>query len=265
MLVPFAPAYERVGRSQKRGRRAGDGAAGGGFSASASRSRSSSRMSDGGRSMPGWGVRRQGSRFRMNPARPQGLSARGFLAGNDAKFVDLALGTYANNTTGSITLVATIPQGTTVNAREGKACQLTSVRIRGRVQADATTTTTAYANYLVWDSQPNKALAAITDVLGSADPSAFPNRENAQRFKIIKQWRGTLSGNTTAPAATDVTVDVDDYIPLKDCVTSFTAADTTGVIGNIVTGALLFVSVGSTVAGTADANTIVGFRVNFKD
>lgn len=138
--------------------------------------------------------------------------------------------------------------------------------MRGLVQADATSLVPQWANYLVWDRQPNKALAAITDVLDSANSLSFPKRENAQRFKIIKQWRGTFAGNITTPAGDTVEVDVDEYVKLPpECVSSFTTADTTGVIGDIITGALLFISVGNIAAGTSDANTQLGFRVNFRD
>ena len=47
--------------------------------------------------------------------------------------------TYANNTTGSVTLVATIPQGSSVNTRDGKSCPDFCVRVRGRIVADTAT------------------------------------------------------------------------------------------------------------------------------
>jgi hypothetical protein len=132
--------------------------------------------------------------------------------------------------------------------------------------SDATTTVSQAANYLVWDRQPNKALAAITDVLDSISSYSFPKRENAQRFMIIKQWRQAFAGNTTTPAASIINAVVDDYVKLPaECVTCYTSADTTGVIGDIITGALLFISVGDLAAGTADAQSNLGFRVNFRD
>lgn len=205
----------------------------------------------------GWQVKRK---------RWPNQSARGFMAGNDYKFVDLAAANYQNDTTGSITLIATIPQGTTVNTREGKSAQLTSVRVRGFIESKAATTVAQAACYLVWDRQPNKALAAIADVLVSASSNAFPNRENAQRFVIIKSWRYGFAGNTTAPAAQPTTIPVDDYVKLpRECVTSFTSADTTGVIGDIISGALLFITVGTIAAGTAAAESQLAFRVNFRD
>ena len=169
-------------------------------------------------------------------------------------------------TTGSVTLLATIAQGNTVNQREGKSAQLTSVRIRGNQRAGSTTTIADGAQYLVWDRQPNKALAAVADVLTSATSNAFPNRENAQRFVILKNFRCSFAGNTATPAAGTEIIDIDEYVKLpRECVTSYTTADTTGVIGDIISGALLWVSVGDIGAGTASATSTLSFRVNFRD
>lgn len=192
---------------------------------------------------------------------------RGFVgARGDAKFFDLASATYACNTSGSITHLSVIPQGTTVSSREGKSSRVTSVSCRGSIRADVATTVADYAVYLVWDYQPNKALAAILDVLDTVSSASFPKRENNARFKIIKKYTGSLSGNVTTPAAGNEIVRIDDYIKLpKDANIMCTVADTTGAIGNVIQGALLLVTCGDVVAGTADANAILGFRMNFTD
>lgn len=196
------------------------------------------------------------------PAVPRGfVGSRG-----DAKYFDTALATYEASTTGSITHLSIVPQGTTVNTREGKAFRATSVNVRGKISAKTTTTIANYACYLVWDYQPNKALAAITDVLDSASSNSFPKRENNERFKIIKKYYGLLIGNTTTPTVGTEAYEIDDYVKLpKDANVLLTAADTTGVIGNTIQGALLFVTVGDIATGTAAAQAVVGFRMNFTD
>lgn len=195
------------------------------------------------------------------------LSARGFVGSvADAKFFDTAEASYPTNTTGSITHLNIVPQGTTINSRVGKAYKCTSVAVRGQVQCDTTTTLATAACYLVWDYQPNKVLAAITDVLDSVSSSSFPKRENALRFKIIKKWSYCLSGNSTTPSAAFQSYRIDDYVKLpSDCSTLLTSADSTGVIGDMINGALLFISVGNIAAGTADGNAVLGFRLNFTD
>lgn len=192
---------------------------------------------------------------------------RGFVgARGDAKFVDTAVATYANNTTGSITHISIIPQGDNINSRDGKACRATSVNVRGVMAVDTTTTVTTIANYLVWDYQPNKALAVITDVFDTANALSFPRRENNARFKIIKKWFLCMSGNATTPATGLEVAPLDDYVRLPiDANILYTAGDTTGVIGDTIQGALLFISLGSAAAGTTDGNTTAGFRLNFTD
>lgn len=194
---------------------------------------------------------------------------RGFLgAAGEAKYFDIASGTLPLNTTGQISHIDIVPTGTTVNSRDGRKFKNTSVQIRGVALSDSTTATSTGAMYLVWDRQPNKALAGITDVLDTASSYSFAKRENAQRFKIIKKWRWVFNGNNTTAGqqTSNTSYDIDDYVKLPDeCVAECTTADTTGAIGSRVTGALLLVTVGNQVAGTADANVIIGTRVNFVD
>lgn len=227
------------------------------------------QMGAGGRRVPSVAARRRlqmGFWTRDIPRVIPPQIPRGFItsAAADAKFFDVASAGYALNTTGSITHLDIIPQGTTVNSREGKSYRVKSVLIRGFLAADTTTTTCQYGIYLVWDKQPNKALAAITDVLVSANSSAFTNRENAGRFIILKKWHGVLSGNVTAPTSYPTIVDIDErYVCPPGLISEKTNADTTGVIGNTINGALLLVTVGNQAAGTADANLSAGFRINF--
>lgn len=192
---------------------------------------------------------------------------RGFVGrAGDAKFFDTAAATYQVNTTGSITHLSIVPQGQTVNTREGKAFRCKSVRVRGTIQSDTTTVISMYHGALVWDYQPNKALPAITDIYDSVDPRAFPKKENAQRFKIIKEYRNVIIGNATTPGSGKESFIIDDFVKLPiDCNVLLTAADTTGVIGDTIQGALYWVTTGNIAAGTADGNFFLGFRLNFTD
>jgi len=191
---------------------------------------------------------------------------RGFVgAAGEAKFFDIAAGTLPLNTTGSISHLDIVPTGTTVSSRDGRKFKNTAMQIRGFAVSDTTTQYAIGAMYLVWDHNPNKSLAAITDVLDSVSANSFAKRENSQRFKIIKKWRWAFNGTGTSPTSATC-FDIDDYVRLPDyCLAETTAADTTGVIGNRVNGALLLITVGSAVAGTNDANVTIGTRVNFVD
>lgn len=195
------------------------------------------------------------------------MSTRGFVGTvADAKFFDTAVATYEASTTGSITHLNPVPQGTTVNTRVGKAYRCTSVQVRGAVSNRSTSTISSPVGYLVWDYQPNKVLAAITDILDSVNSAAFPKRENAIRFKIIKKFEYTLTGNNATPASGDEAERIDAYVKLApDMSTLLTSADTTGVIGDTINGALLWVTVGDVATGTAASSFNVGFRLNFRD
>lgn len=196
---------------------------------------------------------------------------RGFVGSRgDAKFLDTAFAAYQNDTTGTITHLSPVPQGTTVNQREGKAFRCTSINIRGQIQVESTTTTQIYANYLVWDYQPNKAAisaaATIPLIFNTISSVSFPNRENNERFVIIKKWYGTMAGNSVTPATGKEVIPIDEYVRLpQDCNVLCTTADTTGVIGNTIQGALYFVTMGGEAAGTNNSITSVGFRMNFTE
>lgn len=193
---------------------------------------------------------------------------RGFLgAAGDAKYIDIANANYAMDTTGSVTHLSIVPTGTTVNARIGKAFQATSFECKGTVAGGSTATYNKVRALLVWDYQPNKALAGITDILDTASAYSLKKRENASRFKIIRDWSMDLVGGNGAGLYTDTALEnFDQYVKLpKDCVATCTTADTTGVIGNRVTGALLLVTVGIQSPGTAAAVLNFTGRVNFKD
>lgn len=192
---------------------------------------------------------------------------RGFVGGRgDAKFFDLANAAYVINTTDSLTHLSPVAQGTTVNTREGKAFRCTSINVRGHIAVDTTTILTTYAVYLVWDYQPNKVIATIANIFDTVSSFSFPNRENNERFVIVKKWYGSLSGNSTTPATGGEVVPIDDYVRLPmDANVLYTTADTTGAIGNVIQGALYLVTLGNLAAGTNDANASLGFRLNFTE
>lgn len=210
--------------------------------------------------------------FPPSKARPTGRGnlrqiPRGFvgLAG-DRKFVDTALATYACNTTGSITHISIVPTGTTVSTREGKAFRVTSCQIRGSLFTNSATTVATGMVLLVWDYQPNKALAAITDILDTVGAYSFIKRENNARFKILMKRRYAMTGNTTTPATGGEIKDIDEFINMpNDAYALCTVADTTGAIGNRINGALLLVTVGDTAAGTGDIDLTCTIRTNFTE
>lgn len=206
---------------------------------------------------------------RRTTAQKQRQAQRGFLgAAGEAKYFDIAHGGMGLNTTGFIKHLDIVPTGTTVNSRDGRKFKNTSVQIRGIASSDTTTVTANGAMYLVWDKQPNKALTAIDQIFDTINSNSFSKRENVQRFKIIKKWRWAFAGNsaTAGQSTSSAVFDIDDYVKLPDdCLAECTSADTTGEIGNRITGALLLVGMGNVATGTLDALVNVNTRVNFVD
>jgi len=186
----------------------------------------------------------------------------------EVKYKDLASANYTANTTGSIVLVPdAIAQGAGETARIGREIWLKSVEARGFVTCDSTTTVASVRALLVWDRQPNKALAAVTDILNTIHPDSFLNDQNKARFKILRNWYFIVEGNnTTAGQQTGKCAHpFNEFIKFKKPkrVTYSTAG--TGAIGDLNTGALLFVVVGNKAAGTDDAAVVCGFRTRFFD
>lgn len=193
---------------------------------------------------------------------------RGYLgAAGDAKFVDVALADYSCSTTGSLTHLDIVPQGTTVNSREGKAFKVTGVHVKGFIQGLAATAITTASWALVWDYQPNKASTNIVDIFDSINATSFRNRDNAGRFKILAYRFNTVIGNTGGNL-TDSTVRVVDSFTAVGPgagVALCTSSDTTGVIGNRVSGALYLVTTGSNPVDTSEAKAVFRIRVMFSD
>lgn len=201
---------------------------------------------------------------------------RGFVTplAMDAKFWDPAANTTVTLATGgNVAHLDPIPIGSAVNQRIGKTWQEINFQFRGRAFAGVGAVLNHVAIYLIWDRQPNKALATVGDIL--ADPTkettAFMNRENKARFVTIKKWQRVLIGNTQ-PLAAGVNYCgreafvIDKWIKLpEECVANASVGDTTGQIGNRTTGALLLLTIGDKATGNTAASLTYNYRIGFKD
>lgn len=182
----------------------------------------------------------------------------------DTKHIDLALVNYDLNTTGSIALLATIPSGTSDTTRTDQDVCYKSVWARGFAATSGTSTTMFGRVLVIYDRQPTGALPAITDILTSANPHAFPNDTNRLRFKTLYQKDFALSSASTAAGNNMAAGDFYFKVPKQYCYAKFGTAGT-GAIGDIATGALYLVTVGNIAAGTADGIAALSFRVRYSD
>lgn len=201
------------------------------------------------------------ARFGAAPGyRKSGYGAR--RSGN-VKFVDLASATYEIISTPGIVHIPIIAQGAGESERIGRQVSLKSLQIHGRLYNGTTATINNITMSIVYDRQPNKALAGWTDIYDSNSANSFKKDENKDRFQIIKEWRLVVTGS-------QVTTNVgfgrplEKYIKLKGLPVSYSTAGT-GAIGDINTGALLFCAIGSSATGTTSCSFQGGFRVRYVD
>lgn len=192
------------------------------------------------------------------------VSGQGSSVVKDPGFVDVASATYALDTTGSITLLNIVPQGTSNSERVGKRIMLKSLQFRGQQATGATATSTETAYIIVYDRRPCGNLPAITDVLDTINPRSFNNDTNSARFKILKRVDRVLIGSVANTLTTSSNFNEDWFLSLKGLAQVFNAAGT-GAIGDIDEGAIYLITIGATVAGTAAGLLVGGFRTRYLD
>lgn len=179
-------------------------------------------------------------------------------------YVDVALATYVMNSTGSVTLLNTVPQGAGTSERVGKKIALKSLQCHGYLYNNATATVNDTMYMIVYDKRPTGTLPAITDILVSASPVAFNNDTNSGRFRILKRIDETIVGSAANQWGAKSAVGADWFLNLRGLPEVFKAAGT-GAIGDIEEGALYLVTVGGNAAGTTAASAALAFRLRYHD
>lgn len=188
------------------------------------------------------------------------------MAKEEKKFLDTASAVYGCDTTGSITLLSGVPQNASESGRIGREIYLRSLEGRGFVVVNNTTLQTTARLLVVFDRQPNKALPTVGDIITPIGTNGFMPDYNKKRFKVLKNIAYALDGNAlTAGQGSESSVQIADFFlkfkkPLK-C--EFQGA--TGGIGDIISGSLLFVTVGSNAAGTAACSALIAFRLRYTE
>jgi len=184
------------------------------------------------------------------------------------------------NLTGSIEHMDPITRGDGVTQRIGKAWKYTSVQIQGFARpylASESATGTTLPNsigrmYIIWDYQPNGALAAKGDFMlavgGLFDPTCFVNRDNQSRFKILWMKEFIINSGSTMTYTT-----LDPKFPSIQpfsanipchCIAKATQANQDGVIGGRIQGAFLAFFCGNQ-ASTGGFPVAYQVRFNFRD
>lgn len=213
------------------------------------------------------------------PPRPLPMRARGpYRTGGfygasvrspvEKKVIDTALANYDVNATGSVTLISGCATGTDYTERIGRRTNITAIQLRGRmqVQTDSASTTPQCGRVMiVEDMQCNGVIAAITDILQTANVHSFNNLNNRERFKIHYDQVfdfGVFSQTTDQSFATNLMHHFEVYKPVNIPVVY---EGTSNTIGSISSGAIYLVFIGSTAAGTNDILAPTTCRIRFVD
>lgn len=140
-----------------------------------------------------------------------------------------------------------IPQGTTQSTRLGRRMKISGIRLKGFIVAAAAGTVSNCGWMLVHQKTPNNpsAMPAYTDILVTQHINSLRNVDNNDKLRVLRFWSTIVTGNSTTPSTGTEIVPFDEMIDLKnkDVITEWTAADTTGVYGNMEKGALLLYAI----------------------
>lgn len=173
---------------------------------------------------------------------------------------------------GQVYHIDQIDRGNQVGNALGQKHMVTAVHIRGQWVQPNGTTYDRPGYYLVWDRQPNEALATPGDILdlsvGGADCSiAFPNQDNGSRFIILakREHSSVNAQEGEGPRDSSMQWIVDEYHRLpRNLVATKTLGSGSGLIDNRVTGALLLLTFGKNPSVNSNPLNFQ-FRVYFQD
>lgn len=194
----------------------------------------------------------------------------------EKKFVDTTV-TGDCSTTGSVTALNLVDEGTGVSQRVGRKICMKSVQLRGQIRPEDALTTGANCTIpthvrvmIIWDKQVNGVIATIAEILSAATSQSFMNLNNRERFVVLMD-KAMLVGpqimDTTATqsvAAVGVAGRIINKYK-KFPQSTFTIFDGTGAgIADINTGGLYAVCIGDRAAGAAAIGNLVA-RIRYTD
>jgi hypothetical protein len=204
----------------------------------------------------------------------------------ELKTVDTTVGhgagvTLACNTTGLLTAINLIQNGSQFYQRVGRRIEMRSLHLNGVLtQTGNPTTTNDYVRVMVvYDRQPNAATPGINSVLQSYDQVGTQtfsslsgiNPDERERWLVLADHRLVLPQvNTTTSTdgsveGTSSTFNINRFIKLKNLKTHYTGDTNPAVIGDISTGALYVLTIGSYAAGTEGWQLQACWRLRYTD
>lgn len=209
------------------------------------------------------------------------------------KFLDTAISiadiSLATTNAGTMNCLNVVPIGTSVSTRIGRFITMQNILIDLTVERENTNAVNPAAtaamdfNFslsLVYCKDPTSVAGypLRTDIWTSAFTSAPRNLDHSEEFTVLKEWRAVMkredktlwasSGSATIGRNTNEVYRIRKMIKLRNLLTKWTKADTTGSAANMESGALWIIgrSDFSAASSTGDDRTVQGTaRLYYKD
>lgn len=197
------------------------------------------------------------SSYRAFPQTPR------LIAVGESNFVDTATAAIEFNNGGNIRLMATIPQGTSVNQRIGKRAYYRSITLRGSIFSGSSVSLNDNSLLIIYDKRPNGVLPAVTDILTATTPNGFMNDNNSGRFEVIRRIDMATAGSSSTPTGTSI-LNLDHYIPMKSRPIVFESG-AGGAISDIDSGALYLICTSSTASGVLCSSANISYRIRYSE
>ena len=188
--------------------------------------------------------------------------------------------TQAINTTGTLTAVNLIEAGSGFNNRVGRRVEMKSLHLTGLIQPTGTgqIATDIGRIMVIYDRQPNGALPAISNILRQYDQSSTSyttalsgiNPDQRERYLVLMDERVVLpavntSGFTGAVDGVNKTFNINRYIKMANLKTHYSADSAPAVIGDIATGAVYILTLGSIASPNEGWKFTASWRLRYTD
>lgn len=167
----------------------------------------------------------------------------------------------AIDTAGAVECLNDMQNGTSAITRLGNQIKIWSFEIKATSKVTDTTGVAQTHRYcLVLDKQPNGVLADHDDVWVDGLVMGLRNLDNRKRFKILMDKIVNLS----AWGQSGALITWSKYIPFKKPILVEYNSTNGGDIGDIITNALLFFSLGN-YSATFSGNLTARIRIRYTD
>lgn len=218
------------------------------------------------------GSTRSGGFFLPNPSPPPGRKQINSREKKQRTFNLQSSGASSESAPNHLDIIA---QGAGASQRIGQKFKVTGIHIRGEMlfptENIIRTDTAGY--YLVWDRQPNGAIAVLNDILDTegtdvTSADAFPLASNEARFIILARKSHNFVKQQTQPTAFDDRWTVDHYLQFNRSLIATSknvdelGSTPSGGIGTRSSGALLMLPFGN---NTTELPFTYSYRLYFED